>query len=97
MPQIVIVRIVQIIAFKSTQLKKEKRFFFDMIIGDLWWFWILIIIILIGIIAYLVLRNRDDNYKYDGNNNFNYGGGINKRYRKMQTNNKYQYRVLVFI
>ena len=52
---------------------------------------------MIGIIAYLVLRNRDDNYKYDGNNNFNYGGGINKRYRKMQTNNKYQYRVLVFI
>jgi len=52
---------------------------------------------LIGIIAYLVLRNRDDNYKYDGNNNFNYGEGINKRYRKMQTNNKYQYRVLVFI
>ena len=32
---ILIVRIVQIIAFKSAQLKKEKRFFFDMIIGEL--------------------------------------------------------------
>ena len=39
--------------------KKEKRSFFDMTIGELWWFWILIILILIGIIAYLVLRNRD--------------------------------------
>ena len=69
MPQIVIVRIVQIIAFKSTQLKKEKRFFFDMIIGELWWFWILIIIILIGIRSYLVLRNRDSDNKCSGNNN----------------------------
>lgn len=39
--------------------KKEKKSFFDMTIGELWWFWILIILILIGIIAYLVLRNRD--------------------------------------
>ena len=30
--------------------KKEKRSFFDMTIGELWWFWILIILILIGII-----------------------------------------------
>ena len=39
--------------------KKEKKSFFDMTIGELWWFWILIILILIGITAYLVLRNRD--------------------------------------
>ena len=73
MPQIVIVRIVKIIAFKFAQLKKEKRSFFYMIIGELWWFWILIILILIGIIAYLVLRNRDSDNKCSGNNNFNYG------------------------